>query len=391
MREAAINDRHLRVCLVCFAGYPDQGATYFFEMARSLAALSHEVTAVAVRRDGESLESLEDGVRILRMPVSLTVSWASPRRWFAKVLFLMRVAKFIRDAKFDVIHVYCTIGSFLLPLLSGRCRARWVQEHQTGAVSSRSRAARVIQDKVRAWQGKLFDIDFTVTQVLGERLFGRNGRFEVVPAGVNLHLFAPGLPADFRTQLSIPESAIVFVHAGVLEAERHTDVPLRAFARALARDDRLWLLMPGKGPQLDQLRAIAKRLGIAARVWLPGYVPYAEIPRVFASSNAGLSYLPKVAYYEGQPPMKVMEYMASGLAVIASDVSSHRGIIRHDVNGLLAEPNEVSYSDALLRFASNLALRTSLATAARESVAHLTYDRIAQERVVPIYRRLLEA
>ena len=385
----AASGRLLRVCLVCFSAYPDQGATYFFEMARSLAALGHDVHVVAVQRPGETAEAVEDRVHVRRLPLYLTMSWASPQRWLAKVRFLREAARIIRQERFDVAHVYCTIGAALIPL-SSRGRTRWVLEHQTGAVSSKRAGLRWFEDRLRAAQGLAFDVNLTVTDVLGRRLFG--GRpFEPVPAGVNPALFRPGLPRDLRRELGVPDQAIVFVHAGVLEAERATDVPVTAFARAYRKDDRLWLLMPGKGAQLEDLRTLAASLGVADRVWLPGYVPYTQIPRVFAAADAGLSYLPAVKYYEGQPPMKVFEYLGAGLPVIASDVPSHRGIVRHLENGLLSAPNPDAYADAMLMLAADADLRARLSAGSRSSISDLTYDRIAADRVVPIYRRLLDA
>jgi glycosyltransferase involved in cell wall biosynthesis len=212
-----------------------------------------------------------------------------------------------------------------------------------------------------------------------------------VPAGVNLRVFSPGMRRDFRVERGIPADAIVFVHAGVLEAERGTEVPVMAFIRALAQNDRLWLLMPGRGRQLEALRELVSKNGIAARVWLPGYVPYPEIPQIFAAADAGLSYLPEVTYYDGQPPMKVIEYLGGGLPVIASNVASHRMLIRHEENGLLPDPDEVSYAAALVRFAADPGLRQKLAFKAPASVAHLSYDRIATDRVIPIYQRLLQS
>jgi glycosyltransferase involved in cell wall biosynthesis len=330
---------------------------------------------------------MEDDVRVRRLPLHLTMHWMSPRRWLAKMSFLRAAASIVRREHFDIGHVYCTIGASLVPL-RGPSRTRWVLEHQTGAVSSKSRSARWLEDRLRAAQGATFDVNLAVTDVLGRRLFGRKV-FEAVPAGVNPALFRPGLPTGLRAELGIPADAIVFVHAGVLEAARGTDVPVRALAIAARRDPRIWLLMPGKGAQHGALRELAAGLGVSDRVWLPGYVPYTSIPRVFGAADAGLSYLPDVRYYEGQPPMKVIEYLGSGLPVLASDVSSHRLLVRHGWNGLLSSPDPGSYARLLIEFAGDPELRRRLAAAARQSVEHLTYDRIAAERLVPIYRRLM--
>ena len=144
-----------------------------------------------------------------------------------------------------------------------------------------------LQDRARAFQGLAFDANLTVTKVLGERVFGqRSSIVDTVPAGVNLSHFRPGLSRDARQELSIPADAVVFVHAGVVEAERATDVVLRAFAHALEEDGRLWLLMPGKGRQLEDLRRLAQHLDVAKRVWLPGYIPYPALPRIFTAADA---------------------------------------------------------------------------------------------------------
>ena len=376
----------LRVCLISFTGFPDQGATYFYETARALASLGHEVSAFAVGRPGEPEQGVEDGVHVHRLPQPMTVNWASPARWLRKFRFLFEAGRFVRARHFDIVHVYCTIGTGVLPLIGGS-KPRWVIEYQTAAVDQRREAFEHLENRLRAWQGRTFDAMFTLNEVLGRRLLGSRP-FHVVPAGVNLDAFRPGLPRTFRREHAIPDDHIVYILAGTLDALRGTDVPLRAFALALSKDDRLWLLMPGKGPQLEELRELARMHGIEHRVWLPGYVPYAEMPRLFAAADAGLSYLLPTGYHEGLPPMKVMEYLGAGLPVIASDVPAHRMQLQHESNGLLAPPGPEGFAEAMLRFAADGALRARLRAAAPSSVAHLSWERIAAERILPVYAGL---
>jgi glycosyltransferase involved in cell wall biosynthesis len=376
----------LRVCLISFSGFPDQGATYFYEHARALATLGYDVSVFAVGRPEEPLEGIEDGVQVHRLRQPLTVDWASPARWLRKFRFLFEAGRFVRSHGFDIVHVYCTIGTGLLPVIGGS-KPRWVIEYQTGSVSQRWEAIRHLENRVRAWQGATYDASFALNDVLGRRLLGSRP-FHVVPAGVNLAAFRPGLPRTFRREHGIPDDGIVFILAGTLDALRGTDVPLRGFVQALARNDRLWLLMPGKGPQLEELRQLARTHGVEQRVWLPGYVPYAEMPRLFAASDAGVSYLAPTEYHEGLPPMKVMEYLGAGLPVLASDVSSHRMQLQHESNGLLAPPTPDGFAEAMLRFAADGELRARMAAAAAPSVAHLTWEQIAVERILPVYAGL---
>jgi glycosyltransferase involved in cell wall biosynthesis len=380
----------LRLCFVTFSGFPDQGATYAYEMSRSGALAGHDVTAIAIGRDGEPRESHVDGVRVIRLEAPITTRWSSPTRWTRKLSFMRETARIVRACDFDVVHVYCTIGAALIPLLGGRGPV-YIQEHQTGAVSSGSGLVRSLEDRIRAGQGRFFHRDFTVSAELGQRLFDGRRPFDVMPAGVNLRLFGANVRGrDFRAELGIGRDAIVFVHAGVLEASRGTDVPLRAFALAFGADRAARLLMPGKGAQLEELRELANSLGVADRVWLPGYVPYTDLPALFTAADAGLSYLPATPFYAtGQPPMKVMEYLAAGLPVLATDLPSHRGLISHEQNGLLAPVGVEPYAGLMRRIASDRQLRARLAAAARPSVEEMSYDRLATDRLVPAYRRLL--
>jgi glycosyltransferase involved in cell wall biosynthesis len=381
--------RPLRVCFITFSGFPDQGATYAYEMSRSAARLGHDVTAIAIARADDPGESNVDGVRTIKLPAPITVHWASPARWLYKFRFMLDAAKIVRAGNFDVVHIYCTIGAAIVPWFGGR-RAVYAQEHVTGAVSWASARLRAAEDWLRAAQGRAFDANFAVSAELGRRLFGTKP-FDVMPAGVNLRVFGADPPADFRAANGIAADEIVFVHAGVLEKARATDVPVRAFAEAVKANPRMRLLVPGKGSQLEELRTLARELGVDDRVWLPGYVPYTELPRVFKAADAGLSYLPPTVYYgEGQPPMKVMEYMGAGLPVLASDVGSHRVLIRHNENGLLSPPGVSEYAAILTQFAADASLRARLAAGARPTVEAMTYDRIAADRLIPIYRRMLE-
>jgi len=110
---------------------------------------------------------------------------------------------------------------------------------------------------------------------------------------------------------------------------------------ALARES--WSLrIIGDGPEMESLRAQAERLGV--EVDFRGAVAPQDIPAHLAGSAIGVAPYPDLGGGEQQyfSPMKVLEYLAAGLAVVASDVGQvpqllEDGSGRH---GVLVAPSD---------------------------------------------------
>lgn len=137
-------------------------------------------------------------------------------------------------------------------------------------------------------------------------------RIRVCAPGVDLERFG-GVDAP-------PAHEHVIVSAGRLVWEKgHQDV-LRALA-ALARDDRSApprVVIVGSGPEEARLKAYARDLGVEGHVEFRSFVPYDEMPRIFASASClVLASLPTV-YWEEQFGMVLAEGMAAGLPIVAA-------------------------------------------------------------------------
>ena len=129
-------------------------------------------------------------------------------------------------------------------------------------------------------------------------------RIRVSPPGVDLGRFSPSAAPD----------ELVVLSAGRLVWEKgHQDV-----LRALALVPEARAIIIGRGPEEARLRAYADELGVASRVEFRAFVPYEEMPAVYASASClVLASLP-VVHWEEQFGMVLIEAMACGLPIVAS-------------------------------------------------------------------------
>jgi glycosyltransferase involved in cell wall biosynthesis len=102
----------------------------------------------------------------------------------------------------------------------------------------------------------------------------------------------------------------------------------------LANDPRLdvELLIIGDGPRRRAVEARATQLGVAGRITITGWVPYEEVPALLASAHVGLDTAPLTEVNHGSTMIKILEYLAVGLPVVASalhetEITGRDGVI----------------------------------------------------------------
>ena len=180
----------------------------------------------------------------------------------------------------------------------------------------------------------------------------------VIPNGIRI--LPPTLPevrAEVRDEFGFQTDDVVVGVVARLSAQKAHQVLFRAAARLTGTVPNLRLLVIGGGPREEELKALADELGIVARfVGLRR-----DVPRLLAGTD--ISCLSSV--HEGVP-LTVLEAMAAGLPVVATECGALRDLIEEDVTGHLVPVGDVSALSARLsELARDPALRARLGTAGR--------------------------
>jgi glycosyltransferase involved in cell wall biosynthesis len=165
---------------------------------------------------------------------------------------------------------------------------------------------------------------------------------------------------------------------GRLVPAKAPEVFLRALALAAARVPALRGLVVGDGPLRSELETEARRLGLEGRVVFAGVRQ--DVPELLP----GLDALAFSSVREGLS-MAMLEAMAAGVPVIATDVGGTPELITHGVTGLLVPPGRPeSLADALVALLEDAAGAAAIRQAARRCVE----DRFSLDRMTAAYQAL---
>lgn len=189
----------------------------------------------------------------------------------------------------------------------------------------------------------------------------------VLPNGADPNMFKPDAVARvaIREQFGIPIDATVAGLVGILRPWHGIELLLEAVAGIAEQRGNLRVFIVGDGPSRSDLQQLVHARGLQKIVTFTGRIRHAEIPQYLASFDIGIS--PRATFYAS--PMKVSEYMATGIAVIAPRMPNLQDLIEDGVDGILFEPENVSeLANALIILAADPARRLRLAQRARLSV-----------------------
>jgi glycosyltransferase involved in cell wall biosynthesis len=153
------------------------------------------------------------------------------------------------------------------------------------------------------------------------------------------------------------------VYLGGFQPWQGVDILLRAIQKAVAEVDlQLWLI--GAGVGLAEARRQVDGAHLESRVVFTGNLPAEEFGPLLARSDIGVSSYCGWREYSG---LKLLEYKAAGLAIIASGDADQPRTLRHGETGWLVPPcDEAALAAALIHLAKDPGLRRRLGQAARQ-------------------------
>lgn len=354
----------MNLCLLNYE-YPPIGAgaaTATEAMARSLVRLGHGVVVVTSAFGDLSGWRDEDGVQVLRIPTGRKRADACSIREMS--VFAARAAwrlpAIIRDRKCDGI-----IAFFSIPCGPA---AWWAARfcHVPYLVSLRGGDVPGTETSLNTMHAVLAPLRRIVLR--GARAVIANSEglrqlslaadpidVRVIPNGVDTTRFTPAT-ADRD------DNTFRILAVGRLQEQKNHAFALRILAQAKPRlAQKLEYHIVGDGPLRGALERQAEELGLVPNIIWHGWLPRDRLPELYRSCDCLLH----PTLYEGMPNV-VLEAMASGLPVIASEVAGNRETVIEDKTGFVRKLGDPApFADALASIATDAKLRQRLSSSAR--------------------------
>lgn len=225
-------------------------------------------------------------------------------------------------------------------------------------------------------------------------------KIHVMSNGVNPELFSPcprsGDSAERRIFPSEKNAAFrrdaatpVLGFVGGLRPWHGVEVLPDLLARLSRKHPGLHLIIAGDGQLREALERDFNRRGLSRRVTFTGALLHEQVPAVIRSFDVALAPYPRHDHDFYFSPLKLFEYMACGVPVVASRLGQIARIVRHGETGLLYPPGDLAALVASCdRLLSGAGLRQRLGEAAAKHVLHnYTWNHNAT-RVIALARRL---
>ncbi len=264
-----------------------------------------------------------------------------------------RIEKIVRRFRPHILHAHSPVFNAIPALRVGR-RSGTPVVYEVRAICEDVAAARGtgrgsgmryrLMRGLETWALKRADTVTTICEGLGGEIAARGilpEKVTVIPDAVDIDDFALSRVTDatLKQQLGL-DGALVLGFVGSFYEYEGLALLLRALPEIALHASQARVLLVGDGPQEPQLKQLAAELGVAEKVVFAARVSHEDMPRYYDLIDLFVCPRLSIRYTELVAPMKLLEAMARGCLLAASDVGGHRELIRHGETGVLFKAGE---------------------------------------------------
>lgn len=366
------------------------------KVSQSLAEDGHDVTVVALHKEGLPMSEQRTGWRVVRTRVRAA---ALPRGTVFGVVKMAELALRVVWKWRKVEAWHCNdIEAFVLGWCAQRLNPRLKLIYDCHEFEAERNAKPAIERKLVGWLERrmirkaaaVITVSPSIAEAYKER-YGSFGLPEVhlvrnIPAPRTAIPAAEGVPPDhFRTRFGIPQGDFIALYQGAFTYNRGLETALAAMEGLSGAG--IHLVLMGYGPLQALVDETASSM---SHVHVHPAVPYEEVLEHTRSADVGLvSVKPTCLSYRYCLPNKLFEYILAGVPVLSNDLPDCRALIEtYGVGNVVKQDDAEGWREALqnLRQGGTTAFAPGLERAA----ASLSWGGEA-ERLCTLYREVSRA
>jgi glycosyltransferase involved in cell wall biosynthesis len=219
--------------------------------------------------------------------------------------------------------------------------------------------------------GHIITLSEGVKDILTSDYNVRGNRITVIPLGVDTERFRPRGIDDKENG----KKCTRIVYIGVIKRYREFDVVLQSLSK-LPSTENIELHIIGKGDDIyiKEMKKLSSKLGISDVICWHGYIDHKKIPEKLSTMDVGLSPLPPDESYQVSCPANVIEYLATGLPVICTDITPHRDIFEEGHTGFFYEAGDIHQLGNKINTIQNMDRKQKLLSKQQARNGAMEYD-----------------
>ena len=383
-----------RVCVVTHFFLPHLGGIekVAYEESRRLAKMGYDMT-VLTSYLGKENQSEIDGIKVLRYPAY------HPAERFGLPLPIPKLSSIdvFRKAieKSDLVHAHGHpyASSHIACRLAKKYGKPFILTQHNTFVNYESclNLAEHVNDFVLCRQTlRNSDKVIAVSQKTLEyvsRLGASRFKTMILYNGVDVDRFRPMNRLESRRKLDLPRNKFLVLTVRRLVYKNSLDTLIDAASSIVPSNPDVLFVIVGRGPDADFIQKRIERLGIVNNVILKGGVSDEDLPHYYGSADLFV-----LSSRSGEGfPLTVLEAMASGLPVIATNTGGTSEAVRNGINGILIQPKRPGLlTSGILRLLSSQEEKQKMGMRARMMVEkEFTWEKSAK-KLESIYEKIIK-
>jgi len=328
-----------------------------------------------------------DTIRSWRVPV---YSLSSVGFWRAFPLMATRLLRLLAHNRYDVVHTHLIGANVLTAPLAAlyQVPVRLTHDHTNEDVRCRSLVLRSLDSLANRLNHHIIAVASSIRNFLSRQEGLPFEKISLIYNSVDLQWFSPSDDPNAkkwaRRNLDLPQDALLVGGVGRLTHEKNFPLFLEVAAEVCARLPQARFVIAGEGSERKALEEKSRRLGLDSRLRFLGFVK--DMPQFYQS----LDLLLLTSHFEGTP-LTVLEAMAMGVPVAASQVNGVAEVLEDGQDGILVPPGRGDlFIERICRVFQDRSLWHQFSRAGREKAQQRYSSEAMVRQVEALYLRYLK-
>ncbi len=303
---------------------------------------------------------------------------------FNNIKAYIKLKRIMIENSYNIIHCHTPVAGVLARLAARKLRKKGTKVIYTAHGFHFYKGAPIknwiFYYPIEKWLSRYTDCLITINEEDYQNALKGNFRAleikKVNGVGVNLSKFYPAdkkEKSELRAKYNLSEDAFILIYPAELNINKNQKLLVYIIANLKNKIPKLRLILPGRGNRKEYYREIAKKNHVDDIVQFPGYL--SNIDEFIKLSDISVA----SSLREGLG-LNVIEGMACGKPVVASDNRGHRELICNGENGYLFDPDDIKVaSNLILRLHNSPYLQKQMGNVGIKQAKRYSLDAVIEE------------